>query len=687
MALWAPSGVVSEDWGKLRVVVGGKNVTYFRGTETVVPGWSDQEPYGSGPAQVVFPQITELDSLGTGALKWLRAGADVDFYRVSPAGVRDAAPLWSGYIKRFHMANSVNDGALTAECSGAVQGSLGLILHQPRHNYDTKDIGRLMVHDMRHPGTRIGAFEEIETGIETRKRGSRSQYALDWIDELLSIAVTDDGDQWTLKRLPGQRRVVKLLLKDRTTQHLTIHAGGRGVELDLAQDVTEQPNRIFGEGVGHDGNRWRGAVFPNLKPETVPPYPGTPLDIGSTGDSVRVWQAEMNTDGYEVGTEFAYKSGEFTDVEADSARELQRRAGLPVTGVVNEATWDATWANGVDSANLGGARFDPIAWDVKTQRWLYTGNGSLKEANPAFDRRVLPVETLVSYGEGISKRRASRAARAQLARYGDDPGWFGTITLRVDPVEMSRLNIRAGMNIRVKFFGGTAGILMHIADVSPSLGDQSLPVTLTVDSKARDLTTIAELMAADRESRQDPARNYLNQRRRSAHVRDTVIGWDKESGMGTVPDRDLPAGQWTVIKIPAAQYGTILSTDLTVTPACKFYAAVFGARVTPSRLDSVNPNPGTARGDDYLPWDVPAIQDTLGRSNRTGMRLAMTWGNPGQAAGYWPGEEEKGHPPTGRLYDDASWSYISDDPPWIWLAVHPSADCTISGFLKNQVDE
>lgn len=687
---WTPTATTITPWGRLRVVVGGKDVTTFRGVETRVADFEDQEPFGSGPAQLVFPGITELEQLGAGALAWLRGlprPSDVDLYRVAPSGVRASAPLWSGYVSRFVRSADVNDGQLTVECSGAVQGSLSLIMHLPRQNYLDRDIGRLMVRPMRHPGCRVGPFERVETGVTTRKRGSRSQTALDYLQELLSIAQTDDGGQWTLRRDPTRRRSVRLVLKDRTTVHATVRAGGRGVVLSLAEDVTQAPNRIFGEGVGADGNRWRGLVFPNLKPETVPPFPGN-LSLGDEGDDVRVWQKEVHSDGYDVGDDFAFANGVFGDLEEDAAREIQRKAGLTVTGVVNAATWAATWANGINSANLAGSRFDPIAADERTVRWLTTSNGSFSEPNPAFDAQVLPVEALVSYGEGISKRKAARWAQRQLDANADGPGWYGTITLTADPVEMSRRDLAAGMNIRLRSFNGApSGLVFHIASVRHVADDPALPVTLTVDTNARDLLTIVEMRERDRESRQDPARNYLNQRRRSATVRDTVMGWDKESGMGVIPDRAMQGGQWNIVRVPAAQFGAIVSTELEVTPACRFYAAVFGAQVTPSRLAGLVPTPGVMAGEDRAPFDVPSIQDDLGRSNRTGMRLAILWGTPGQAAGYWPGEQEKGHDPTGVLRDDASWDYISADPPWLWLAVWPDDDCTLSGMLKARVDE
>lgn len=689
---WTPTSTTTADWGRYQVRVGGRDVTYFRRVETEVTDYEDQEPFGSGPAGLVFPGITELEKLGVGALSWLRGmpnPSDVDLYRIAPDGTREAAPRWSGFVSKFTRNAAVNNGDLTVQLSGAVQGSMALTLHQPRQNYALRDIGHLMVRGMRAPGVRIGPFEEIVTGLETRKRGSRSQYLIDWFAELLSVAQTDDGNQWTLRRDPTRRRSVSLVLKDRTTVHATFQAGARGVELGLAQDVTEQPNRLFGEGVGPDGDRWMNGFSPNLKPETVPPFPGN-LSLGDSGDDVRVWQAEVHSDNYQVGDEWAYKNGIFGQAEEDTAKEIQRGAGLPVTGVVNAATWAATWANGTNSANLGGAYFAPIAADPRTIRWLYTSNGSISAPNPDFDSTVLPVETLISYGEGVPKRRAKRWAQRQLDKDAASPGWYGTITVSIDPPEMSRRDLAAGMNVLLLDFDGEpAGVLFHVASARHDTSSTDLPVTLTMDTNARDLLSIAEMMDRDRESRQDPARSYLNQRRRSAHVRDTVTGWDKERGLGSFPDTALPGGQWSIIRVPVNHFGAIISTELTADPPCKFYAAAFGAHVSAHTLETLNPSPAVARADQYDPWNVPAIQDQLGHSNRTGLRLCMTWGSPGQAAGCWPGEEQKGHPATGKLVDDASWTYIldPDHAPWLYLAVHPSSDCTISGDLKAQVDE
>lgn len=685
---WAPSSVVSEEWGRYQIVVGGKDVTTFRGVETQLSDWSDNEPFGSGPASLVFPGITELEKVGAGALHWLREmprPSPVDLYRINPDGVREAAPRWSGYVSRFVRNAAVNDGALTCECSGNVEGTLSLVLHQPRQTYALRDIGTMMIRELRHYNTRITGYRKVTTGIRTWKRGSRSQYALDFVQELLSIAQTDDGNQWTLRRDPTRRATVTMVLKDRTTVHATVYAGGRGVALGLQQDLTSEPNRIFGEGTAPDGNVWRNVVLPNLKPETAPAFPGD-LDIGSAGPMVAVWQAEVSSDGYDVGTDWAIKSGVFAEKEADAAREIQRKAGLPITGVVDAATWAETWANGPNSANLGGSRFDPLAADPRTIRWLFTSNGSLKAASPTYDGSVMANEVLFSYGEGISKRDAIKAARKQLALNMEDPGWYGTITLTSDPEEMSRHDLRAGMNIRLKLFNGdAAGRLFHIAQARHGHNDPAHPVTLTVDTKARDLLNVVQMIDRDRESRQDPAKNYLNQRRRSANVRDAVVGWDKEAGYGVIPDRDLQGGRWNMIPVVTGQFGRILSTELTVEPPCKFYAAVFGQKVTPGELAARVPSPGSPRGDLREPFEAPEIQDWLGYTNRSGKRLAIWWGNPGQAAGYWPGEEAKGHAPTGKLRDDASWDFISGRSNWVWLLVWPQADCTISGIMKNQV--
>ena len=681
---WSPTSSIAEEWGRLQVIFGGKDVTDFRGVEAQVEGWSDQEPYGSGPAQLTFPQITELDSVGSGDLSWCVLGADVSINKVNPDGSAGGT-LWSGFSQRFGIASNISSGALTVELAGCFQGQAALYAHQPYQSWFYIDIGRQLIRTARRLGFRVRHIPMTEIGIMTRIRGDRSQTMLDYLDQLLALMGTPDGGQYTLLRDAVDPRLLRLVLKDRTTEHFTVYAGGQGVALDLSQDITQAPNRYYGEGVGQDGCRWGNKILPNLKPETVPPWGGVNLDIGSTGTAVEIWQLEVASDGYDVGTVDVVSSGVFAAKEAAAAEELQRRAGLPVTGIVDHATWNATWANGANSANLGGARFDPIAADPRTVRFFTTSNGSYSTPNPAYTRAVIPVETFIAYGEGTSKADGTRSARAELARYSNGPGTAGTITLTADPPEMHRLDIRAGMNVRVKFLHGTTGVLMHVADVQVNPQANPVQVRLTVDEKARDLLSIAQILDRDRESRQDPAKNYINLRRRSAITRDQVITWDCEAGSGQIPRRSCPGGQWSVFRIAAGEAaGTLQQIDVQTVPAAAFAFEVFAGPVSAAHLHSMVPAPLTARSDGYQPFDVPGIQDELDR-----LGYVDGFGGPNQAGGYWPGEQtssidgtDHGHPITGRLRVDSSTTFLLKDPPYLWVAVFPLTDTAIQGTLK-----
>lgn len=72
------------------------------------------------------------------------------------------------------------------------------------------------------------------------------------------------------------------------------------------------------------------------------PYPGTVLQIGSTGDSVRTLQQYINTIAtINQNITPVSETGVYGRATRGAVMELQGEAGLIRTGNVNEATWDA----------------------------------------------------------------------------------------------------------------------------------------------------------------------------------------------------------------------------------------------------------------------------------------------------------------------------------------------------------
>lgn len=683
---WVPTAITDVNWGYIHIIINGKDVTYVRGVKTRITQVRWQEPYGEGAAQLVCQGATEFDQ-GQPGFAWLREERAVRLHRMNPNGTYHST-IFAGKLLALE-----HDGTQwTLEVGGAFAGVAALFPHQPRVNDIERDLGSTIVFATRVTGgTSWRSIQDTPIGIPTRKRGSTSQSILDFVTDCLALAQEDDGSRWTLGRITGSPATYKLRKKDITTEHATIYPRAPGTRIQLKRDVSQATRRILGEGVNRKGGRWRGIKLPNIGKETVPPFTGN-LTIGSTGDKVRLWQYEMSSDGYDVGTSFAIGSGVFTAKEAKAARQLQREAGLAVTGVVNEATWNATWSNGGKDMNLGGANIFPLAEDTRVKRWNYSSNGSKLSANPNYDPSVMAVGRLISYGENMAKSTARDSALNTIA-YEKDPGWYGTITLAgVDPPERSKYELTEGMNVRVPWWNGTdAGILLHVAGVDWAESESGWDMTLTVDTKARDLLSIAEMIVRNREARQDPARKAVNQLRRSTQVRDVQI-WDAEAGFGEIPARDCVGGKWNVFVVAAGPYGTLQRVRVDTTPATRFAVAIFGDKPGTKWLNTHFDNPLTAlTGDnkDYTPWTVPGIADDL-----RDRLFIETFGGPGQAAGYSPGFEtspatgkKTTHPVTGRLRIDSGTTFALENPPFMYFCIWPEANTEVTGKLFLLSDE
>jgi DNA-binding beta-propeller fold protein YncE len=61
---WAPTAINRSVWAKqLQVLVGGEDVTFFRGLPTEIESWASQEPFGDSSAVFRLPGVTSFDQL------------------------------------------------------------------------------------------------------------------------------------------------------------------------------------------------------------------------------------------------------------------------------------------------------------------------------------------------------------------------------------------------------------------------------------------------------------------------------------------------------------------------------------------------------------------------------------------------------------------------------------------------
>lgn len=132
--------------------------------------------------------------------------------------------------------------------------------------------------------------------------------------------------------LHGLRDAIEYLRKE----------GNAGNEIKGHRDgyATECPGDRLYRWVRDGAPRPGGNQQPGRPGEPAPPWPGRDLKYPPImrGDDVRRWQARMRERGWIIDVDGAYGPR-----SRDVATAFQREKGLPVTGVVDEATWKASW--------------------------------------------------------------------------------------------------------------------------------------------------------------------------------------------------------------------------------------------------------------------------------------------------------------------------------------------------------
>jgi hypothetical protein len=677
---WAPSSVIRADVGFFHVYIDGVDRTVFRGVQTIVDRYVLMDPFGCGPASIRFPKVSGFEKIGTGATSFLRDGASVDLYIVTPAGVRDAVPLWSGELTA--KATSSNGEGTTFELVGDLAGPAGLATHKPGQYIPATDRGKLIATALNKEVVtrRVAAIATVTTGHSTAGRGSSNESVMAYVQSTLPIG-------WTVRRRRTVRRAYEL--RQRTSGTVwTVRYGQRGMDFQLRSDLTEAPNVFFGRGIRQDGYSWANWRYPGQIAQQ-PAYPNS-----SPGNTIGLGETDADTDSGEGVSDIQRRinelnltrdvavTGTYGSATEAAIRSIQDQAGITVDGVVGPQTWNALWPL-YSGTQIGKELRRPIAGDGRTEPFRYAADGTVIGKNTAYSSRLLRVERDTNYGSGISKAVGIAAAKEEYARTRRSgeayPGWVGTVQLTVDPNEGSRWRIREGDVLRVQSFQG-ATVDLHIAQVQGAPSSGPGQVSLTVDELARDLPTVAAIIRQDEDSKDDPLRLPGRRARRSQVTPDAVEPFDGESSAGIIPKLPLFANLWVVQSIPLSAAGKIARITLKTSPACAFYVAFFGDAVTAAQLQKYVGNPTSTDGYGRGPYQKQQENlETLG--------FIDAIGGPGQAAGYSPGQQTSpwdgvsSSPLTGKLDSTAPISYRSVKPPWIWVAFYAASSCYVSGRI------
>jgi hypothetical protein len=263
------------------------------------------------------------------------------------------------------------------------------------------------------------------------------------------------------------------------------------------------------------------------------------------------------------------------------------------------------------------------------------------------------------------------------------------------------------MTVKVKnlFGSGENGINFHIASVVASPGDGT--VTLTVDTRYRDLLTVDESLQRTRDPL-SPTR-MLQVGKTSVQIEDVQAPWDYSAGSGFIPREAVqfykhkpvqqvfpyadwvkahpplhhsrwyvkvnaaaptPNGRWTRKAVPilTSEKGSIARSEFFVCDALgnllkiPFHVSIYYTPVTYMAMPRES-----GQSSPYLDNAFEKIDPQTGQEfppdwlRGPDKYLIIGWGNKANGilnrAGFSPGSEAEGGQPTGKLFDDTVWSF------------------------------
>lgn len=663
---------------RYRILVAGRDLTYWRGHVTPAPQMQLVEPLLYGPASLELPQVqVPFEQPGYGTLGWMKPGAPV---RIILVDVNNdlVITVWKGRL----LAPKISGARLSWSMMGEATGPAALQDKQIPLNKRRNDLGFWWwgaINQLRLPFLpRLGP----DTGIKLWNSGGASY--LNYMLDLSAKGWTRSGNQWTcmpdVHETGGNYRVAR---KDRTTIHATAYLDDHMIVADLTRDPAEEPNRMFPNSVSPGGRRIRFGVYPAMSEGPAPMFPGH-MEPGDTGDGVLALISRLVIVDY---LDLEDKPGGYDDDVEDAVRALQRKAGLAVTGEVNNATWDALFDTGITGYDTAGSRILPAEeWD-SVRRYDRTPNGNIIRQNPTWDPDQLVVDRTVSMGPDFTRQQDLSWARRNITDENNPDNWVGSLTFNGGGVIIGEHNfgdplteadiqsahvLRPGMNIWLPTWAG--GTLVHISALRLDGG----PVVADVDTRARDSLQVWEVQARNRESRENPARAFLLNHRSSMMPKDAIIEFD-ENGGTIERSRTWMHEGWNHFPVVAGQEGTIawlkLHTGAEDSDPAEFVCAVTAKEVTDEKWQALIGDPLTEAGTKR--WTNENVRAQL--DDRYVLLYAA--GNDQNPCGYFPGKkvddttgEPTDDPLTGRWEDPASFAFrtqgVGTQEPVLWVSVY-----------------
>jgi hypothetical protein len=681
-----------------RIVIDGRDVTYWRGARTPIPDWQYTEPFGYGPAVFNFEGIGPHEVLGEGNLDWCRPDAKAKIQLVDHATQTVHSTVWRGQLEDF----VEDDNNLQVIASGLWSGEAATRWSPMPLFGERKDIGQLIWRLSESvAGVRMLPDGGPTTGIENHRLGDLRH--IEAINTLLQRAQTRTKGPFTLTPTPWGTHKFRMVEKDTETIDATFFGEGKQVKLQRVR--AGEADRIFGRGTTPGGQRVRNGRYPGVldDPDEAieqADYPFNddrsfgwdPDDLVTdattdTGDGITILLVRMQTYGLLAREDV--EDGTFNLAAEGGINRLRFKMGLELTGLVTPNVWDALFNVGRIGSSVWWSKIEPMAQTNWSIRWNTSADGSILSQHEGFDPDRRIVDKANDYGvwrreqmfdfsdKDLDEEQSPNifgevdfSDHGGLLRGSVDPG-----TVITDEDFMHQLELRPGMNIRFPFTRW-GDIVLRFPTFSIS-GGSSPRVTGRGSTRPVDSLPLWEVLNEAKAARKDTDKIWWKQNRSSSKVSDAV-GEFEEYG-GQINPVTAEADTYRVVKVLAGQIGMIERFRIRTEPDHEFVAAVFGLPIGPAKLASVCPDPLV----DKQGW-IDAM-DNLNDEHR----LLALWGEPGDPGGYSPGRKSEGHALTGVLDDRAGFAFKTSEPdkfrPWVYLVLYSNSDTVFHGGDQGRI--
>lgn len=453
-------------------------ITFFRDAPVQVNSLGTADPFGDATCVLEFPQITIWDRPGSGDLYWLVPYTDIDVVWFNTSDAANAWQYtWEGFSIDESLSLTANESSLTLECKGALHqvDNFLAVPYYPQLPVPYEILIRQALDPSTHPGLRTLALQ--------------TEFPADWTTV---VPVFNQPDfMWFLKPwgvTAGQK-----------WSGITSRSTGSW-DPTLTGYVQGLLSVMYDEG----GSQWTIRKDTGRKPVLYlrrPPAKDDPNNL----------VIELGTPGVEIQL-----SRDFTQSANVIYGQGTDSAGVQFSGIEINSRGDQT-------------RYEPFA----SSKTVYPPTN-----NPSFNTNIARKETMLRFPDGMDELAARGLASSQLQRFAD-PGYTGSLTLKVDPYKVDgaqiypRLLIKAGQSILVKGIrGDVSGVLFHITEAQVNVKEGS--AQLTIDSKYRDALTVDEVRARTRDAL-TPLRS-LQTGRYSNTVQDLLKPWSYADGSGMIPE-------------------------------------------------------------------------------------------------------------------------------------------------------